>query len=334
MMQALVRFREVGILIVSLVLVVAFSLDSNGVWLATGNLTSVVQIMAVLTVMAIGSALVLTVAEIDLSPGSVFAVGAFLYLGLSPVLGPVPAMVCALLGAALIGALNGYLVSYLGIPSLVVTLGTLFMFRGIALGITDTGFFFTAGARLRESAVFHIFGGSSILGLNDGVLWAAIVLVVAHGVLFATPLGNRILAVGGAPRSAHSRGVAVRRLKMGTFVAAAFLAGFAGILEASTVGVADGTFGQNMELEAIAAAVLGGCALMGGRSSVIGTTLAAFVLTGIKSFLIVKGIQSQWYILLLGFIVVAALLVNRFVDIGVQRFGRRRGPPKRRSVAK
>ena len=123
-----------------------------------------------------------------------------------------------------------------------------------------------------------------------------------------------MMAVGGDMPSANSRGVNVKRIKMAAFMASGLLAGFAGILQASKLGVAEGSFGKQMELSAIAAAVLGGCVLAGGRSSIIGTVLGAFVLTGIRSYLIVGGIDSQWYMLLLGFIVVAATFANRLIN--------------------
>ena len=101
------------------------------------------------------------------------------------------------------------------------------------------------------------------------------------------------------------------RIKFGVFVVSGILAAFSGVLDAAFIGYADGSFGATMELSAIAAAVLGGCHLAGGRISLIGTLLGAFILRGIQSFLIILGVQPQWYILVVGLIVVFASLADR-----------------------
>jgi simple sugar transport system permease protein/ribose transport system permease protein len=117
--------------------------------------------------------------------------------------------------------------------------------------------------------------------------------------------------VGGNAESARSRGVSILYTKWGAYIACAFLAGLAGILQASDLGYVDGGFGRQRELQAIAAAVLGGCALAGGRTSLIGTFLGAFILSGIQSYLVIKSIDPQWFILLLGLIVVLVSLAER-----------------------
>src|SRR5207249_756986 len=107
------------------------------------------------------------------------------------------------------------------------------------------------------------------------------------------------------------RGVSILYNKWGAYIACAFLAGLAAILEASNLGYADGSFGRQRELQAIAAAVLGGCALIGGRSSIIGTLLGAFILSSIESYLVIKAVNPEWFVLLLGLIVVVVSLADR-----------------------
>jgi ribose transport system permease protein len=114
--------------------------------------------------------------------------------------------------------------------------------------------------------------------------------------------------------------VKVGKIKLGVFVASGLLAAFAGVLDAAFIGYADGSFGATMELSAIAATVLGGCRLAGGRISLIGTLLGAFMLRGIQSFLILLGVQPQWYILVAGLIVVLASLADRtLVSLALRR---------------
>jgi simple sugar transport system permease protein/ribose transport system permease protein len=261
--------------------------------------------------MAIGEALVITTGEIDISVGSTFGIVGIIYIAIGPQVGAPLAILIALGVALIIGSLNGFVVAYFRVSSLVVTLGSLFVFRGLALAATQTVSHYNAGETMRANPIYQIFGSSSVLGYNNALVWALVVFVVLQYLLFWTPIGNWLLAVGGNAESAHSRGVSVMWTKWGAYIACAFLAGLAGILEAGDLSYADGGLGRQRELQAIAAAVLGGTALIGGRTSLVGTLLGAFVLSGIQSYLIIKGMNPQWFILLLGLIVVLVGLADR-----------------------
>lgn len=301
---------EFGVIAIAILLVIVFSSTSGGYWMSAYNLSSVLQVTATLGLMAMGVSLVIGAGHIDISVGSVFGIAALIYLGTSATIGVVPAALLAVLAAAAIGVMNGFLVAKFNIPSLIVTLGSLFIFRGLAIALTE-GFSFSVPYDERGNFVFQALGGTTVFGLNTAVFWALAVLIVLHVIIFWTVAGNRLLAVGGDSSSAHSRGVRVGRVTWFAFIAAAALAGFAGVLEAGKLGFADGSFGRLMELQAIAACVLGGCLLTGGRISVIGTLVGAFVLSSIQSYLVVNGVQPQWFILLLGAIVVFAALADR-----------------------
>jgi simple sugar transport system permease protein/ribose transport system permease protein len=268
--------------------------------------------------MSFGEATVIATGEIDISVGSTFGIGALSFLGLAPLTGSSIALFAALLSGILIGILNGFFVAVLGLSSLIVTLGTLFLFQGIAYAVTY-GFSFAATNSVRQQVVYHAVGSGNIGNLNVAVIWVAGILILLQLLIFETPLGNRVLAVGGDSASSYSRGVNVTKIKFGVFVSSGLLAAFAGVLEAAYIGYADGSFGVSMELSAIAAAVLGGCHLRGGRISLVGTLLGAFMLCGIQSFLIILGVQPQWYILMLGLIVVFASLLNRIFASMVAR---------------
>ena len=308
---SIVRRHPEGITISLVVLIsLSFAVTTQGSWLSVGNLQSVSQLTAVLAVMAFGEAIVIATGEIDISVGSVSGIGALTFLGLAPITGSGVALLAALVCGILIGAMNGVFVALVGIPSLLVTLGSLFLFQGIGYAITS-GFSFAATNAVRQQFVYNAVGGGGVTEVNTGVIWALVILVVLQLVVFETPVGNRILAVGGDAASSFSRGVNVSRIKFGVFVFSGLLAAFAGVLDAAFIGYADGSFGVTMELSAIAAAVLGGCHLAGGRISLIGTLFGAFILRGIQSFLIILGVQPQWYILVVGLIVVLASLADR-----------------------
>ena len=219
----------------------------------------------------------------------------------------VPAAIVAVAAGSAIGLLNGFLVTRLKVPSLIATLGTLFIFRGLCIALTE-GFSFYASSEIRDSTFFALLGGSEVFGFNDAIVWLLAFTAILHLAIFLTPFGNRLLALGGDAKSAFSRGVRVQGMKCLVFVLCSTLAAFAGVLEASKIGFADGSFGRLQELEAIAACVIGGCLMTGGRCSVIGVVLGAFLLSGIQSFLVLNGVQPQWFLILLGLLVVGALI--------------------------
>lgn len=300
---------EAGSILIAVLMALIFAITSNGAWLNAGNLQSILQVTSILAIMAFGQMFVVTVGEIDISVGSVFGVSALTYIWMSGIYGIPAAIAIALLVSLIIGLINGVLVNFYNIPSLIATLGTLFAFRGAAYAMTDVATF-AVTYEVRDSSAFDFMGGGYILGLNGSVWWSFILLIILSVVLFLTRFGNHLLAVGGQESSALSRGIRTKKLKVFAFLLCSLLAGFAGVLEANHIGFADGSFGRLMELEAVAATVLGGCLLLGGRSSVIGTFFGAFILSSIQSYLVVMGIQPQWFMLLLGGIVVLASLSN------------------------
>jgi ribose/xylose/arabinose/galactoside ABC-type transport system permease subunit len=307
---------EVGAAAVTILIIIGFTQASGGIWLSLANMQEVLRVTSVLAVMAFGEALVITTGEIDISVGSVFGIVGLTYLALASRIDVPAAIVIALLVGVVIGALNGLIVAYLRIPSLIVTLGSLFLFRGLIYAILEKTPSFSTNDALRANPVYRLFGDTNVFGISIAVVWALVLLLFLSYILFLTPAGNRLLAVGGNTESARSRGVNIFYTKWAAFIACAFFAGLAGILEASNLGFVDGSFGRQRELQAIAAAVLGGCATSGGRSSILGTCLGAFILSGIQSFLVIKAIQPQWFTLLLGLIVVLVSLADR----GVARF--------------
>lgn len=311
-LTGLLRKRtEIGVAVIALLLVIGFTATTGGVWLRAANIREVIRVTSILAIMAFGEALVITTREIDISVGSTFGIAGIIYLALAPQLGVLPAVLLALAAAVGIGILNGFVVAYFRIPSLIVTLGTLFVFRGMAYVSFQNIASYAADSTLRAQGLYRFFGDATVLGVNIAVLWALVVLLFLNYVLFLTPLGNWLLAVGGDEQSARSRGVRIFNTKLGAFTACAFLAGLAGVLEASNLAYVDGSFGRQRELQAIAAAVLGGCALAGGRTSLVGTLIGAFILSGIQSYLVINAIQPQWFILLLGLIVVLVSLFDR-----------------------
>lgn len=304
------KHTEVGIFLIAALLVIYFASTSDGRWANLYNIGTIVQQVATLGLVSLGVALVIGTGEIDISVGSIFGMGALTYLFLAVRVDPSIAMLAALAVGFLIGTFNGLLVTRTGTPSLIITLGTLMIFRGLAIAFTS-GFAFSVPYKERSGFSYWILGGESFLGFNTAWIWLVLGIIVLSVALRWTPWGNQLLAVGGSKDSAHSRGVRVNRIKLSAFIIAGMLAAFAGTLEAGKLGSADGSMGRLMELQAIASCVLGGTLLAGGRVSLIGAIAGAFVLSSIQSYLVVMGVRPQWFMVLLGLIVVFAALGDR-----------------------
>lgn len=304
------RHTEIGIFLIAIVLLIVFSATSEGKWANVYNIATILQVTATLGLMTLGVALVIGTGEIDISVGSTFGMGALCYLWLAMHVDPLLAIVASTMVGCAIGLFNGLLITRTGTPSLIITLGSLMIFRGIAIALTS-GFSFSVPYAARKGWSFVALGGGSLLGINTAFYWLIVALIVLTIMLKATPFGNRLLAVGGSASSAHSRGVRVDRIKLVVFVICGMLAAFAGSLEAGKLGFADGSMGRLMELQAIASCVLGGCLLAGGRISLIGALMGAFVLSCIQSYLVVMSVRPQWFMLLLGIIVVLAAYGDR-----------------------
>lgn len=313
---------EIGVIFVSVLLVLSFGSSTDGVYWNSRNIREVFRVTSILAMLAVGETIVVATGEIDISIGSIFGISGLVYIGLSPDIGALPAIVLALIAATLIGFFNGAIISYFKIPSLVVTLGSLFMFRGLAIAATEKTFSYSITRDMREDSVLRLFGGGDVLDYNNAIIWAILFVLVLQFVFIFTPIGNRVLAVGGDAASAKSRGISVSRVKLGAFVASGFFAGLAGILEGSDLGFVDGSFGRLMELQAIAAVVIGGTALLGGRASPVGTLFGAFILSAIQSYLVIKSIQPQWFTLILGAIIVLVSLFDRLMNYSLLRFSR------------
>lgn len=304
------RHSEIGIFLIGAILVAYFSATSGGYWANLYNIGTILQQTSTLGLMVLGIALVITTGEIDISVGSTFGVGALVYLWLALRIDPVVAALCATAVGAAIGTFNGVLVTRTNTPSLIITLGSLMIFRGLAIALTS-GFAFSIPYKQRGGFTYWLLGGDTLLGVNTALIWLVVSLVVLSVMLRLMPWGNRLLAVGGSSDSALSRGVRVDRIKLSAFILCGALSAFGGALEAGKLGSADGSMGRLMELQAIASSVLGGTLLTGGRVSLFGALAGAFVLSSIQSYLVIMGVAPQWFMVLLGVMVVAAALGDR-----------------------
>lgn len=263
------------------------------------------QVSSVVLV-AVGMTLVIATGGIDLSVGSVMAIAAAIVatqLGL----GLPAALALALFGALAVGLLNGALVARAGIQPIVVTLATLIAGRGLAQVLSNDGQLVPV-----RDAVFETFGRGRIGPVPIPVIIAALVVALAAFALRAAPFGRYVLAAGGNPSAARLAGVPVRRTIITVYALSGLLAGLAGLLETARLGASDGAkIGLNIELDAIAATVVGGTALTGGRATILGTVVGALVMQVIATSFNMLLVPYAWSLVLKAAIIVVAVYFQR-----------------------
>ncbi|MDQ6888001.1 MAG: ABC transporter permease [Gemmatimonadota bacterium] len=290
----------------ALLLLVALNVLFTPHFATIGSLWNILLQLSTVLPIAVGMTFVIATAGIDLSVGSVMAVAgavaaALLDRGVGIAIG-------GALGAALaMGMLNGVIIARLGVQPIVVTLATLIAGRGLAQVISNGGELVTIA-----DPSFAVLGRGHLGPFPVPVVVAFAVVVGAAAVLRSMPFGRYVLAVGGNPVAARLAGVPVRRTLIGAYATCAVLAGIAGLIEASRLAASDGAkIGLNVELDAIAAVVVGGTALAGGRATVLGTVVGALIMQVIATSFNMLLVPYAWSLALKAAIIVMAVYLQR-----------------------
>ena len=304
-----------GLLILALI---TFSLLS-ATYLTAGNFSNLLMFTPELGMIALGMTLLMTAGEFDLSVGSVFGFSAVLMWTLINEAGMALelAFLVAMGMAVLIGLINGAMVTRLGIPSFLVTLGMLLVVRGAALYLTE-GFpqrTWRVEAPLKEILVGEITIPTPIgdLRIFASVFWFILFAIILGYILMASRIGNWIQASGGNPMAATARGVRVARTKVSLFVLTAVLAAWAGITSSIRVSAANPNSGTTYELEVIAMTVIGGTLLAGGKGTIIGTVIGVFLLRVINNGIIQVGVPGLAYRIFIGGIILGMMALHSYV---------------------
>jgi simple sugar transport system permease protein len=312
-------------LIVVWVFFAVIAAENNFVGMATT--ASILNRTAPLGILAVAVALLMIAGEFDLSIGSILGFsGMAIMIAVTPVdaggLGwpLLPAVGIALLLALVTGFINGWLVVATKLPSFIITLGTLFTFRGLTVAITRARTNRTQLGNLDEVAGFEVFDryfGTEfeLLGarFSVSILWWVAITVLATWILVRTRSGNWIFGTGGAPDAARAVGVPVRRVRIALFLTTAFAAFLVALIQAVEFTGADTLRGTRREFEAIIAAVVGGCLLTGGYGSAIGAALGALIFAMVQQGIVITGIDGDWYQVFIGVVLLAAVIFNNFV---------------------
>jgi len=299
------NLRDAGTLIGLFIIVVTFSLLSPVFW-TLPNLLNILQQSSINAIIALGMTLVIISGGIDLSVGPTAALSAVLGATLMVAGVPVPLAVMATLGVgALCGVFSGTLVAYAGLQPFIVTLGGLSLFRALALIFTNGNPIFGIPMEFRNLI------NSTVFGVPTPIVVVVVIAVFLWVVMNKTPLGEYILAVGGNEEAARVAGVPVKRTKVTVFVISGVLASLAALILIARLGAAEPTIGNLWELDAIAAAAIGGASLMGGKGSIIGTLIGAVILGALRNGLTLLNIQAFYQLLATGLIIIIAMLIDR-----------------------
>lgn len=307
-LRVVLGVRELGVLIALLAIIAVFTL-LNRAFLTLDTFGDILTQAAELGVAAVGITFLMIAGEFDLSVGSNFAFAGVLLalLVTRHGLAPVAAVGLALAAAGTIGLLNGVVTLATRIPSFITTLGTMMLWRGLALALTG-GWPITI---LTTSTMLDVLGGRAVYStVRVSALWWLIVTVIFWILLAKTAYGNWVFATGGKREAARALGVPVRRVKLVNFTLAGFSAGAAGFMQFGRMGSMSPVWGDGLALEAIAAAVIGGTSLMGGAGTILGTVLGAITMAAIRVGLVMVGAPSYWYTAFLGAVVVVAVVLN------------------------
>lgn len=292
----------------ALVLAIIFFATQSDKFLTGANFSLIMQQVMVVGTLAIGQTLVILTGGIDLSNGMIMALASVLMTGLAARSGlnPFLAIGVGILAGVAFGLFNGSLITAIGLPPFIVTLGTLNIVYALVRIYTTSTVTNLPPAQLFFGNTFSI-GGTEI---TYGSVLMLILYAIAWFVLRSTPAGRSVYAVGDNPEAARLAGINTKRVLIGVYAIAALTYGIAGLLLVSRTGVGDPQAGQTSNLDSITAVVLGGTSLLGGRGQILGTLIGALIVGVFRNGLQLMGVESTYQVLITGILVILAVSVD------------------------
>jgi ribose transport system permease protein len=283
----------------------AITLHGSG-FLTSTNLLNILRATATISIMAVAMTFVIGAAQIDLSVGAVAGLASVTTAMSIEHWGMTAGIAVGLATGLAVGCLNGALVAVLAIPSFLVTLGMLGIAHGTAMWITNT-----EPQPILDNTYNNAFGSGDLGSVPSLVVWTLVVVVIGHVVLRKTSYGRRVLATGGNAVAARFSGIDTRKITFLVLAMMGLVAGLAGMLYAGRLQSGRFQWGEGDELSVIAAVILGGTSLFGGRASVIGSLLGSVMIGLINNGLILAGLESSQQEVVRGVIIVVAVALAR-----------------------
>lgn len=290
---------------VAIFIVFALLLQERG-FLSANNLLNILRQTAIVAIMAMAMSFVLSAGEIDLSVGAIAGLTSVVAGMALMQYGIVAGVAAGLALGLLVGAVNGGLTAYLNIPSFLVTLGMMGIARGVGMWVSGT-----SPVPVIDDKFIFAFGSGNIGPVPVLVIWVAALGALAHVALRKTPFGRQVMAAGGNPIAARYSGVNVRKVKFQVLLLTGLAAAIAGMLYAGRLQSGRFQLGEGDELSVIAAVVLGGTSLFGGRGTVIGSIVGALLIGVINNGLILAGLEYSQQLIARGALIILAVAIGR-----------------------
>lgn len=303
--QLILQRKEVGIIIPTILGVIIVQL-LNPMFLSADNLINILRTSSFTLIPALGFTLILIIAGLDLSIGSVMALsGVVTALTLRAGLPIMVSFFLGILSGALVGLVNGLFIYYLAIPSLIMTLGMDYIARGIVNIITQ-------GVPIYPlPEAFQHLEQSKIVGLPSILFTAILFSIIAHFLLTYTTFGRRLCAIGGNKEAARISGINVGLYTISTYIIVATLSAFSGIMIASRLGSAQPGLGEGQALTIAAATIIGGTSMFGGSGTILGTIIGCFFMNGLTNSMMLLKISVFWQKLAIGIVLVLAVSMDQ-----------------------
>jgi len=307
-----VKARETGILLALVLIVVVTTAKNPNFLFSNDGFRDLLLTPSILLLVAVGQAIVIITRNVDLSVGSTLGLTAYLTGRLFIDVPGIPIIVVFVAGVVFggfLGLINGALVAFARVPALVITLGTLYAYRGINV-------LWTGSDRINASDMpkpFLALGTQSILFIPVLTIIAVVVLIAAGWYMRNQRGGRELYAIGSDPDAANLYGLNVTRRVLVAFVVCGALAGLAGVLYAARYGTVNSQAGSGFELEAVGAAVIGGVAIFGGSGTVWGAAIGAYLLFTINRALPILGVQDFWQRAVVGVLIIGAIVLDRLL---------------------
>lgn len=313
------RVRELGLLVVLLFIIVFVGVQAPR-FLSIDNFEQILLSIAILVIVSVGETLVILTRNVDLAVGSMVGFTAFVTAYFFKQLPDTNLLLGILLGCGLglaLGIINGLIVSFGRVPAIVATLGTLYAYRGLV-------FVFAANTTSQVNASdvptsYLALATTEIFGIPALILIAAIIAIIVGYYLHASPKGRQLYAIGSNPEAASIIGIRRDWLVFATFAASGLLCGLAGVLWGARYATVDATNATGLELQVIAAVVVGGVNIFGGSGTIFGAVLGAIVLGTLQNALNILNISQFWLQAIYGAAILVAVILDAFITRWIQR---------------
>jgi len=318
--KVLLRLRA----FIALFLIFSFFAIINDSFLSSSNLIILTKQVAINAILGIGMTFVILTGGIDLSVGSIVGLAGMIagalineglileLFGVTVYFNVMIVILLTLVVGMLIGLVNGIIITRFNVAPFIATLGMLYVARGLAL-LSNSGATFPnlVGAEELGNTGFPELGAGTFLELPYSIWIMLVLTAIAIFIAYKTPFGRQVYAIGGNERAAQLSGVRVKLVKTLTYVISGFCAAMVGLIISSQLVSAHPATGDTFELNAIAAVVLGGTSLAGGRGTILGTLIGAFVIGVLRNGMVLEGLSSFWQVVITGVVIILAVIIDQ-----------------------